>query len=370
MQTSVFIVLAAGSVYLLSFLFIVNPFKRNKLANTWLGIFYFTYGNALLSKVAQQGIATPAQLWLMHFSEVTRFAMAPAMYISVKAFVTPNWNVSRSTVAHFIPAFLFLIILGLGNLEDLNLPMPLMIALPTVVAVSIKLQLIIYWLLTYVLLIRHQRNTGVFAATPELVDLRWLKSFLQVLVVILVLWLAGLIFQAQYYRVFSDLLTLVLVYSLSYYAFQQKQIYSTVKEENVSIKLAIDDSTVQSKRHERVAKDKIPVLKGQLVSKMENDRMFLNPELDLPVLARSIDISPHELSYVLNEGFSMSFFEFVNHYRVEEAKRLLLSDEYRHLSLLGIAYEAGFNSKTTFNNNFKKATGLSPSAFQKQNKPN
>ncbi len=98
---------------------------------------------------------------------------------------------------------------------------------------------------------------------------------------------------------------------------------------------------------------------------METDKCFLDHDLSLPHLAKKMDLTSHELSYLLNEGLGVSFFEFVNRYRVEEAKTLLLSPEYHHLNILGIAYETGFNSKTTFNTSFKKFTGVSPSEFRK-----
>jgi AraC-like DNA-binding protein len=98
---------------------------------------------------------------------------------------------------------------------------------------------------------------------------------------------------------------------------------------------------------------------------MTTDKCFLDPDLDLPSLAARMNLTPHELSYLLNKGIGSNFFEFVNSYRVEEAKKLLLSGEHNHYSILGIAYEAGFNSKTTFNTTFKKATGLTPSQFKK-----
>jgi AraC-like DNA-binding protein len=85
-------------------------------------------------------------------------------------------------------------------------------------------------------------------------------------------------------------------------------------------------------------------------------------------LAKEMVISTHDLSYLLNECFGASFFQFVNTYRVEEAKQLMLSEKYKHLNILGIAYNAGFNSKTTFNTAFKKHTGLSPSQFMQSAK--
>jgi AraC-like DNA-binding protein len=82
-----------------------------------------------------------------------------------------------------------------------------------------------------------------------------------------------------------------------------------------------------------------------------------------------MQLSPHELSYLINVGFENNFYNFVNSYRVEESKTLLTSPKHQHLSMLGIAFEAGFNSKTAFYTAFKKMTGVSPTEFKTSNLP-
>ncbi|TEB41605.1 AraC family transcriptional regulator, partial [Flavobacterium circumlabens] len=72
-----------------------------------------------------------------------------------------------------------------------------------------------------------------------------------------------------------------------------------------------------------------------------------------------------ETSFVINELYGDNFYNFINKYRIEKAKSLLLSEKYNQLNILGIAYESGFNSKTTFNTTFKKNTGFSPTEFVK-----
>ena len=90
------------------------------------------------------------------------------------------------------------------------------------------------------------------------------------------------------------------------------------------------------------------------------------PLMAIVALAIKMNSSSHLISFLINEGFNENFYQFVNRYRIEEAKRLLQSEKHRHLNMLGIAYESGFNSKTTFNTTFKKLTGLSPTEFQQQ----
>nr|WP_319512659.1 tetratricopeptide repeat protein [uncultured Draconibacterium sp.] len=95
---------------------------------------------------------------------------------------------------------------------------------------------------------------------------------------------------------------------------------------------------------------------------------FLIPNLSLRSLADLVEIHPNKLSWVLNDRVGKNFNEFINHYRIEYFKQLALDPKNNHISLLGLAYESGFNSKTVFNTYFKKEVGTTPKDFLKQNR--
>ncbi len=94
---------------------------------------------------------------------------------------------------------------------------------------------------------------------------------------------------------------------------------------------------------------------------------FLEPNLSLRSLAEQLEIHPNKLSWLLNERIGKNFNEFINHYRIEYFKQLALNPENSHISLLGLAYESGFNSKTVFNTYFKKDMGMTPKEYLKKN---
>lgn len=102
-----------------------------------------------------------------------------------------------------------------------------------------------------------------------------------------------------------------------------------------------------------------------LMKLMEKEKPYLDSELNLLKLADKMEISSHQLSYVLNEGMGENFFYFINKYRVQKAEALLMDPENDHLNMLAIGYEAGFNSKTSFNTTFKKMTSYTPSEYKK-----
>ncbi len=106
--------------------------------------------------------------------------------------------------------------------------------------------------------------------------------------------------------------------------------------------------------------------KSQLEKVMSEKDPYLDPDLTLRALAEMIEISPNHLSRLLNEGLDKNFSEYVNSYRLEAFKQKVTDPSLQHLTLLGLAYESGFSSKTVFNSFFKKMTGQTPKAYQKE----
>jgi AraC-like DNA-binding protein len=92
---------------------------------------------------------------------------------------------------------------------------------------------------------------------------------------------------------------------------------------------------------------------------------YLNPSLTLHDLAVSVGIVERIISQVINQKWNQNFFSFINTYRVEEAKKLLRSFDQERSTMLGISFDAGFNSKSAFYEAFKKQTGMTPTEFRK-----
>lgn len=105
--------------------------------------------------------------------------------------------------------------------------------------------------------------------------------------------------------------------------------------------------------------------RNQLLQFMNNEAPHLNPDLSLRSLAGLINMHPNQLSWLLNESLGKNFNEFINHYRVETFKNLAKDPANANITVLGLAYDSGFNSKTVFNTYFKKETGLTPKQFLK-----
>lgn len=107
--------------------------------------------------------------------------------------------------------------------------------------------------------------------------------------------------------------------------------------------------------------------KLKILHLVEHEKAYQDAELSLVQMAKQLKTNPTILSKVINQGFGKNFNDFVNHYRIEAVKEKLQAGEQKTQTLLGIAYDCGFNSKATFNRAFKKATGTSPKEWMERN---
>lgn len=106
--------------------------------------------------------------------------------------------------------------------------------------------------------------------------------------------------------------------------------------------------------------------KNRLEQIMESQRLFLRPDLTLPKLAKAVNCSVNHLSQVINSGFGVSFFDFLNQYRIEHARELLTTRDGEGAAILKVAFAVGFNSNSAFYAAFKKRVGQTPAQFRRE----
>jgi AraC-like DNA-binding protein len=184
------------------------------------------------------------------------------------------------------------------------------------------------------------------------------------------LWLIDIFFKLAKTSVlfdnFAGLVYLVGVFFIAYFSLKQKEIIPLNKEEKKEIDILINEtSDLKNNQKKLISDDELKEMKSNLIQVMDHKKPFLDPELSLFKLASQLNISTHLLSYIINKGCNENFYQFINTYRIEEAKKMIQDSNMEHLSLMGIAFEVGFNSKTVFNTTFKKMTNQTPSEFKK-----
>jgi AraC-like DNA-binding protein len=199
------------------------------------------------------------------------------------------------------------------------------------------------------------------------IDLSWLEYIISsILLLSLVVTLYNIFFNALTLNVFINSFLLVVIFVIAYNSLKQKEIFpldENLRKEIISLE---DESQTDELKKKLIQDSDLIKFKNKLIELMNVQKPYLDSELNLIKLAELINMTPHQLSYIINTGFNENFFQFINTYRVEKAKELLVKEEMNKLSILGIAFESGFNSKTSFNTTFKKITGQTPSEFKKK----
>lgn len=201
-------------------------------------------------------------------------------------------------------------------------------------------------------------------ASIEEVDLTWLRilvigfSFIRFIAILIAL---SLIFSFQLHitidfealGLIANFSTMALIGFLIFFSLGFSNIFSGIEQESP-----------QSNSKETLD----PALKNTLLTHMKEKQPFLDHLLTLDVLARQIALPSRTLSQLINREFSLNFYEFINGYRIEESKRLLVDASSPKISVIEVMDRSGFNSKATFNTFFKKLTGLTPTQFRRENK--
>lgn len=366
MNFSIIIGITSGAAFLLGFLLIAHPRKVNITANRYLGLFVITVGLALIEIPLFYEKFQVQHPKLFEIIGLVRFLTAPFLYISIVYFTSVHKKFNKKMIWHFLPFLVFALFrfpfFITGKNFEFNYETGRIVFF--ILGTALPLQTVMYWFLSFWRLEKHIENIRNFLSDTATIDLLWLRSFLLVIVLIVVSWLNLVFFNVTELIQFTPFIYLISLFFLAYFSLQQKEIFDVDTLDSEDVKESINDKKETPKR---LSESRLAELNLQLQTSMNERKLYLDNQLNLPALAKSINASCNDTSFAINELYGDNFYNFVNKYRIEEAKKLLLSTRYNQLNILGIAYESGFNSKTTFNTTFKKYTGCSPREFLKAN---
>jgi len=356
------VILIYGSLILLTFLTVVNPLKVNKKANYWFGAFLFLWSTFWSDEIALY-IGCPEVIQsftvLIHFLQ---FLTPIVFYLSIIYFTNPDYRFLTADLKYLILPALYIILLLFKQIQGAGDPEILQFILLGLILA----QVILYTILSYLQIRKHQKKIQAFASNTLEIDLSWLEYIISsILTLSIVVTLYNVIFTSLPLNAFINCFLLVVIFVIAYNSLKQKEIFP-IDENHRNEIIAIEEEQTGELKRKLISDSDLVRFKSRLSELMVNQKPYLDSELNLIKLSELIDLTPHQLSYVINTGFNENFFLYINTRRVEKAKELLLNEEMNKLSILGIAFESGFNSKTSFNTTFKKITGQSPSEFKKR----
>ena len=299
--------------------------------------------------------------------------IGPLLYFYLKSQLNINFSFSRKEIKHFVPYAIYfsfhLLVFLTGKagvqrfLETIHWPLH-------IGDVEMVLDLasnVFYLYLSLKLIQEYQRWLPTQYADIETISFNWYRIFLLVFAFsIAVNWVYVLIGMAGVSLDFSDIWWGKFVVAITIY-FTCLRGYMQVQPKNLSFVQESIESSIENSI-ETTSEVPIPDLelwKKKVLNTMEAEKRFLEPEISLADLANQLKTNTSFLSAVINKGFSKNFNDFVNEFRVQEFQKQIKLPENQNITLLGVAFDCGFNSKTTFNRVIKKQTGKAPKEFLK-----
>ena len=345
-----------------------KPFTTaNRLMATWLFMICIELTFALINSNVLE----------MYSFQFITFTYGPLMYLYVKFMTNPGKKFNWLYLLHFTPFIAFFAVSVVFRTEPLVRDLrsffvaDKLISLRIIYGTSFFLSITIYSVLAFIEIGRHQKNLkNLISYTSGVITLNWLKiiavSFYLSYFILFIL--GGLNMIGNYipfdpYFVIFGFIT-IFSFVFSFYSIRQPAIFG--KE--------IINDTDEKKDAEKYIKSGLKQKQAKqylekLISYVEVNKPYLNRDLSIYDLSQLTGIPRHYITQILNENHKRNFFTFINEYRVNEVIERFNDPHFSHYTILAIAYDAGFNSKTTFNAIFKNQTGLTPSQFrEKQNR--
>ncbi len=321
-----------NGIFLGIYLFFNKHVKKNE-SNKILGAIFF-----LISfKIAYPIIFgpdypdSPFHYWYYRWIVFCYMFIGSLLHIYVKSLLTDIFYFKKIHLLYLIPiCFVFFVPY---KVKDYNL----------------RFIIIQLWVLVFILLSVYELVKSKFIRKKEQ------KKYIYP-------WLTGLI--AGIFIIWSTVLIEYFIELLAFFSFLViGMVYILIEKKSI-----IRSDYMQSKNKSsqiKLAQNEETKIINKLNNIMEGEKLYLDSELSLPVLSDKIEVPLYLLSKVINQSLKKNFSEFVNSYRINEAKKKLIDNKFSHLSIAGIAYDCGFNSLSTFNTFFKKHTNTTPSKFKR-----
>lgn len=361
-----FICILQGAIF--AALLLVRYFKQKKLADFWLAALLILLCLSLITPLIGFANVYDRNQWLTYFPFGITYGFSVCVYFYVLTLTNSERKFEPQDWLFFVPSIIYLIFrfaLFAQNLEfkarfDENYYVPF-------VGKFIFVTELIWNIFLLWLSIKHYQKYRAWLdenfSNTEKIKFDWLRNFLYIFTFIVVLgavfdFIGSFVFRLSYVQYFYfELVTAFVTYYLAIAGYLRSQTIEIV------FKPLAEPEKAEEPRKPLLEETDLDKQKTKLQILMESEKPFLNPQLTLNGLARQNGVNSAVLSHIINTGFDKNFNDFVNEYRINEVIKKLRSGDSDNSTLLGVAFDCGFNSKATFNRAFKKATGSTPKDF-------
>jgi AraC-like DNA-binding protein len=336
----------------------------NRLMAAWLFLICFELLFALINSTVLE----------MYSFQFITFTYGPLLLLYIKFMTRPDRKFNWLALLHFIPFIAFFTISVIFRTKPLVRDLRSFfkpdefISLRIIYGTCFFLSITIYSILAFIEIKRHQDNLkNLVSFTSGVITLNWLKiisiSFYAAYFILFILgglnMIGNYIPFDPYFIIFGFIALFSFAYS--FYGIKQPVIFGQVVKSDGDNKKD-PERYVKSGLKDKQAEEYLE----QLISFTENNKPYLDHDLTIHELSAITGIQRHHITQILNEKYKRNFFTFINEYRVKEVIEKFSDPKFNHYTILAIAFDAGFNSKTAFNSIFKNQTGMTPSQYRQQ----
>jgi len=295
---------------------------------------------------------------------------APLLFLYVRTLINGRSVSGKKDLLHFIPFALCLIYFipfyfqsGEAKLFSVGSYSPFWARWSYIRSSTLIVQFIIYLSLIAAMLVAYSRKLKHQASPAQESVLFQVRFMLGTLTALWVIGTLKFVLTTIYPASDTQTVDLIIPASLSLFVYAMGYIGLRRPE----VLTGMDDLPPSPRRYEKstLTLERSDIYLQRLLALMNTEKPYLDGELTLQKVAKAVAISPHHLSQTINEKLNQNFIDFINAYRIEEAKRMLVDPAKKHYSILAVSEEVGFNSKSAFNTAFKKHANMTPSEVRK-----
>ncbi|MGL1886103.1 MAG: helix-turn-helix domain-containing protein [Reichenbachiella sp.] len=360
--------LYAASINLAIFIIVLILGKKDKrhsdyILLVWLIVLAANFTSFFLYEISGLNVEN-WKLLIFEFTESSIFLHGPVLFFYALSLTSISFTFKPKYFLHFLPFIIAIVILIIPIVRGISISPEFR----NILLAGKMISVLIYVMTVLKILYTHKNSVeGIFSNTDEKY-ITWLSVIgWGVLSVWLTAVVSLILERFSYFESphFGSLITNVnlsfLLFVLGYFGVKQPQLF-VGSQQVTKIK---SDSEGSKYSKSGLSPQDVSSIHQKVIKNISNEKLYLNPELTLFSLADKLQLRPNHLSQSINTVEGKNFFDFINYYRIEDVKKNLQSREKDHLTLLGIAFECGFNSKASFNRTFKKLEGQTPSEYKK-----
>ena len=346
--------------------------KGNRPANRWLAAYVSCLALLWFEDVLEETRAILEFPSIAHLTDWLIFLVGPCLWMYVRRLTKQEEPSATWFIPHTILAAACLLFLATNfYFEPAEQKIAAILADYALLEHSLNeglliaaIQIMCYWVASLFLLRRFNASLRERYSSLGARSFGWLRTMLSITLVMWLVWVIGLLLLEPWTDVLGAVAVVPGMYLLAFFGLRQPEVF--IDEEPPAAAAAATTESTSRYARSGMDRERVPEFLARLENLMRTEKPWLESDLTLAELATRAQLSPHNLSQLLNEEVGKTFFDYVNSQRVDEVKRCLLDPAYDSQTILDIALAAGFSSKTAFNSAFRQHASTTPSEFRRR----